>query len=76
MDTQKRHHEHGRKENTNKEMFPKGWLGPILGASKQYEPPYQYQPPSWDGDRLNSNGLVVDDDDKTNKAAPRLKGKF
>jgi hypothetical protein len=41
MDTQKKHHERAHKENTDKEMFPKGPLGPIPGASKQYEPPYR-----------------------------------
>ena len=69
MDTQKKHHERAHKENTDKEMFPKGPLGPILGAPKQYEPLYRGQPRSFDGDRFNSNGLVVEDDDKTNKAA-------
>jgi hypothetical protein len=41
MDTQK-HDERAYKETTDKdhieEVFPKGPLGPILGAPKQYEP--------------------------------------
>ena len=74
MDTLKRHHERGHRVNTDKEMFPKGPLGPILGAPKQYEPPCRGEP--YDSDRLNSHGLVVEDDEQTNKAALRLKGKF
>ena len=50
------------------EVFPKGPLGPILGAPKQFEPPCQDRPRSWGGDRFNSNALIFDDDDKTNKA--------
>lgn len=72
MDTQQTNHDRAYKENTDKnhidEMFPKGPLGPILGAPKQYEPPYRDQSRSCDGDRFKSNGLVVKDDE-TNKAA-------
>ena len=50
------------------EVFPKGPLGPILGAPKQYEPPGQSPPRSYDGDRLSPNGQIFDDKGKTNKA--------
>ncbi len=71
MDTQK-HDERVYKETTHKdhaeEVFPKGPLGPILGAPKQYEPPRQGRPCSCDGDRVNPNGQIFNDDDKTNNA--------
>ena len=51
----------------NEELFPKGPLGPVLGLPKQYEPPCQSGPRSYDGDRLNPNGQIVDDEGKTNK---------
>jgi hypothetical protein len=70
MDTQK-HDERAYEETTDKdyidEVFPKGPLGPILGAPKQYEPPWQCRPRARGGDRLNPNGQIFDDDDKTNK---------
>jgi len=47
----------------NEEVFPKGPLGPILGAPKQYEPPCQGGPRSYDGDRLKSNGQICDDNE-------------
>ena len=72
MDTQNKHHKRVYKEKTDKdyieEVFPKGPLGPILGAPKQFEPPCQDRPRSCGGDRFNSNALIFDDDDKTNKA--------
>jgi hypothetical protein len=49
--------EHAYKETTlndeDHEVFPKGPLGPILGAPKQYEPPRQDGPRFRDGNRLN-----------------------
>jgi hypothetical protein len=57
MDTKT--HERAHKETTdkdhNEEVFPKGPLGPILGAPKQYEPSRQGGQRSYDGDRLNPN---------------------
>ena len=70
MDT-KTHDECAYKEITdkdhNEEEFPKGPLGPILGAPKQYEPPCPSPPRSYDGDGLNLNGQVSDDNEKTKK---------
>jgi hypothetical protein len=63
-----RHHEHGHKVKTDKAMFPKKPLGPILGAPKQYEPLGQDYPRSCGGgERVNSNDLIFDDDDRTKK---------
>jgi len=66
MDT-KTHDERAYKEisdkDHNEEVFPKGPLGPILGAPKQYEPPCQGGPRSYDGDRLKSNGQICDDNE-------------
>ena len=71
MDTQK-HDERAYKETTdkdhNEEVFPKGPLGPILGAPKQYEASRQGSQRSYDGDRLNPNGQIFDDEGNTNKA--------
>ena len=63
MDT-KTHDERAHKEITdkdhNEEEFPKGPLGPILGAPKQYEPRCPSRPRSYDGDRLNPNGQIFE----------------
>ena len=65
MDT-KTHDERDYKKITdrdhNEELFPKGPLGPILGAPKQYEPSCQGSPHSYDRDRPNPNGQISDDD--------------
>ena len=64
MDT-KTHDERAYKKITdkdhNEEVFPKGPLGPILGAPKQYEPPGQSSPRSYDGEQLSPNGQIFDD---------------
>ncbi len=46
----------GRKKGTNP------------GAPKQYEPPRRGGQRSYDGDRLNPNGQIFDDNEKTKKA--------
>jgi hypothetical protein len=60
------HDERAYKETTNKDhidqVFPKGPLGPILGAPKQYEPPSLGGPRSYDGGRLNANAQIADGD--------------
>ena len=70
MDRQK-HDVRPFKQTTHKdhieEVFPKGPLGPILGAPKQYEPPFRSSPRSYDGDRPNPNDQISDDNEKTNK---------
>ena len=70
MDTKT--HERAHKETTdkdhNEEVFPKGPLGPILGAPKQYEPSRQGGQRSYEGDRLNPNDQIFEGNEKTSKA--------
>ena len=71
MDTQNNHNRPAHKENTDNdvidEVLPKGPLGPILGAPKQYEPIWQGSPRSYGGDRPSPNGQISDDEAKKNK---------
>jgi hypothetical protein len=62
MNTQK-HDERAFKETTHKdhteEVFPKGPLGPILGAPKQYESLARAARAPAGGDRVNPNGQIL-----------------